>query len=197
MDKPKRKRYFIDKKLQTKYIIVTILLLFIYTFLFVVILLAPYIMSLTFDSPVEEQKAAAKALLVLHNSIWPALGAVMLIMASGSLLITHRMAGPVYHIKRDLGEVSAGNLDVSIKLRDKDDLKDLAESINMVLVKMRTFAQTLQDNAETMSVCINEVEEQIKVGKIDSEIGAAIIDRMSSSRENISQVLAKDSEQSI
>ena len=123
MAKFKRRKYFIDKQLQTKYLVLTILLLAIYTFLFVVILIFPYIVPLTFDAPLEEQAEAARMLLTLHKSIWPALGAVILIMSSVSIFITHKIAGPVYRFKQTLAEISGGNLDVSIKLRDKDDLR--------------------------------------------------------------------------
>jgi methyl-accepting chemotaxis protein len=191
MAKHKRNRYFIDKKLQTKYIVLTIMTLMIYTLLFVVILLAPYFMALSFDAPIAEQREAAKTLLVLHKSIWPALGAVMLIMAAGSVLVTHKMAGPIYRFKKVLGEVSAGNLDLSIRLRDKDDFKDLAESMNVVLEELRTFAQTLRGDDATMSACIKELERQIKSKQISSESGTALIEQLQAGRTNISKVMDK------
>jgi methyl-accepting chemotaxis protein len=187
----KRRKYFIDRQFQTKYIILTILMLVIYTFLFVVILMFPYIVPLSFDAPLEEQAEAARMLLTLHKSIWPALGAVILIMSSVSILVTHKIAGPVYRFKKVLAEISGGNLDISIKLRDKDDLKDLAEEFNLVISDLRGSVATLRDDYETMSSCINQLEEKIKKDQIHKEDGKALIEKMQASKENIAMVLNK------
>lgn len=194
MAKFKRRKYFIDKQLQTKYLVLTILLLAIYTFLFVVILIFPYIVPLTFDAPLEEQAEAARMLLTLHKSIWPALGAVILIMSSVSIFITHKIAGPVYRFKQTLAEISGGNLDVSIKLRDKDDLKDLAEEFNLVIGDLRGFVSTLRDDYETMSSCINELEEKIKKNQVSNADGKALIEKMQASKDGIAKALNKYSQ---
>ncbi len=190
-----RRQYFIDKQLQTKYIILTILLLLMYTVLFVVILIFPYIVPLTFDAPIEEQAEAARMLLTLHESIWPALGAVILIMSSVSIFITHRIAGPVYRFKKVLAEISGGNLDISIKLRDKDDLKDLAEEFNLVISELRGFVKTLQEDYATLSSCISELEDKIRNSQISNETGQELIKKMRASKENIAQALDKYSKQ--
>jgi len=195
MAKFKRRKFFIDKKLQTKYIVLTILLLVIYTFLFVAILIFPYIVPLTFDAPIEEQAEAARMLLTLHKSIWPALGIVILIMSSVSIFITHKVAGPVYRFKKALAEISSGNLDISIKLRDKDDLKDLAEEFNLVTSDLRGLVTTLREDDETMSSCISELEDKIKSNQISNETGQELIKKMQARKESIAQALNKYSKQ--
>lgn len=188
--------YFIEKQLQTKYIVLTILLLLLYTLLFVVILIFPYIIPLTYDAPIEEQAKAARMLLALHKSIWPALAAVILIMSSTSIFITHKIAGPVYRLKKILAEISGGNLDITIRLRKRDDLKDLAEGLNLVIDDFRGVVEILQGNDETMLSCINELEDQIKNDQINNETGRALIERMQTNRKNTAQVLDKYSKQS-
>ncbi len=186
-----KRRYFVEKELQTKYIVLTILLLLLYTFLFVVILIFPYIVPLTFDYPLEEQAKAARMLLALHKSIWPALCVVIFIMSSASIFITHKMAGPVYRIKKILAEIYEGNLDITIRLRKKDDLKDLAEGLNLVIGDMRGAVESLQGNEETMSSCISLLEEQIKNNQISDADGRKLIEKMQASRENATQLLDK------
>ena len=133
-------------------------------------------------------------LLTLHKSIWPALGAVILIMSSVSIFITHKIAGPVYRFKQTLAEISGGNLDVSIKLRDKDDLKDLAEEFNLVIGDLRGFVSTLRDDYETMSSCINELEEKIKKNQVSNADGKALIEKMQASKDGIAKALNKYSQ---
>lgn len=187
----KRRRYFVDKQLQTKYIVLTILLLVVYTLLFVFILVFPYALPLSLDVPIEEQTKAARMLLALHKSIWPALGAVILIMSTASIFITHKIAGPVYRFKKALAEIARGNLEVSVKLREKDDLKDLAEDLNMVIDELRGFVQTLQGDYATMSSCISELEDKIKSNQISNETGQELIQKMQLSRRNIDRTLQK------
>ena len=186
-----KRRYFIEKPLQTKYIVLTILLLLIYTVLFVAILIFPYIVPLTFDAPLEEQAKAARMLLALHGSIWPALGTVIVILSSTSIFITHKMAGPVYRLKRTLAEVSNGNLDIIVRLRKNDDLKDLAKGLNLVIDDLRGTVETLQGNDETLSSWINELEDQILSNQISNLAGRELVEKMQASRENTAQVLGK------
>ena len=195
MAKYKRRKFFIDKQLQTKYIILTILMLLIYTFLFVVFLIFPYVVSLTSDAPIAEQADAARMLLTLHKSIWPALGAVILIMSSVSIFITHRIAGPVYRFKKVLAEISSGNLDISVKLRDKDDLKDLAEEFNLVIDDLRGFVKVQQEEYAIISSCMSDIEEKIKTNQISDETGQDLIQRLQTSKESIAQTLEKYSKQ--
>jgi methyl-accepting chemotaxis protein len=101
------------------------------------------------------------------------------------------MAGPVYRFKKDLAEVSAGNLDITIRLRDKDDLKDLAEDLNLMIKELRGFVNTLQGSDTVMSSCINELEDQIKNNKISSETGKELIDTIQANKADIAQVLEK------
>jgi len=187
----KRRHYFIDKKLQTKYMILTILLLLVYTFLFVIILFLPYIIPLEFGYPIEEQTRAAKMLLALHKSVWPAIGMVILIMGILSIFITHKVAGPVYRFKKALAEIAAGNLDLTVKLRKYDDLQDLAADMNAVIEELREFVQALKGDDQTMSACIQQLEEQIRNNTINAVSGRELIDRMRASRENIARALDK------
>jgi methyl-accepting chemotaxis protein len=191
MAKHKRRQYLVDKKLQTKYALLTILLLVIYTFLFAVILFTPSILGLSTGETLAEQTEAARTLLNLHASVWPALGIVIVILAGISVFITHKIAGPVYRFKKVLTEVADGNLDISIKLRKRDDLQDLAEDMNGVIVELRNFVQTLQEDHETMSSCIDDLEERIKSNQISSESANELIEKLRTSRQKTAETLKK------
>lgn len=191
MARPKRRNYFIDKRFQIKYIVLTILLLLIYTALFVLILLFPYIITLSFDFPFDEQAKAARILLTLHKSIWPALGAVMLIMGIASIFITHNMAGPIFCFRKVLAEISGGNLDVSVKLRKKADFKDLADDFNQVIGELQLLVNTLREDQKTMSSCLNELGDHFTNNQISKETGKELIEKMQVSNERIAQTLHK------
>ncbi len=125
------KKYFIEKKLQTKFLLFTILLLLVYTLLFAAILFIPYFSSLSSSSSLKEQTDAARMVLSLHTSIWPALGVVVLSLGVLSIFISHKIAGPIYRLKRSMNEIAAGNIAMDIKFRKRDELHEVAASAKM------------------------------------------------------------------
>ncbi|MBI4056127.1 MAG: hypothetical protein HY399_01095 [Elusimicrobia bacterium] len=49
------------------------------------------------------------------------------------LFYSHRLAGPIYHIKKAIDETLRGKSPEVIVLRKNDELKDVAESLNKLL----------------------------------------------------------------
>lgn len=191
MAKYKRRRYFIDHSFQLKYIVLTILLLLLYTMLFVAILFTPYVVPLYFDYPLDQQTQAARMLLSLHKSIWPALGVVILVLSGLNIFITHKIAGPVYRFRKVFAEISRGNLDITVRLRKHDEFKDLAEGLNVVVGELRTCVETIQGGHETVATCISELERQLSEKQISSDTGLELIARLQASQENRLQILHK------
>lgn len=60
---------------------------------------------------------------------------ILAIIWSVALVVSHRIAGPVYRIEKELDEHIAGKKIGPIKLRQKDELKSLAEKINKLICK--------------------------------------------------------------
>lgn len=76
---------------------------------------------------------------IFELSMWPMVVMsalyIGLIIVFG-LFISHKMAGPVYRIKKTLEQASKGQIDIKtleFKLRKKDELQDLVEALNKFL----------------------------------------------------------------
>lgn len=71
-----------------------------------------------------------------HTAYIFALAALVAVFILIMLLLivrrTHRMFGPMVSIERFVDSVTQGDYTQRLKLREKDDLKDLAESLNRV-----------------------------------------------------------------
>jgi methyl-accepting chemotaxis protein len=186
-----RKKYFIEKQLQTKVILFTILLLMIYTLLFVAILFIPYLIPLSPNYSMKEQTDAARMVLSLHQSVWPALAIVSLILGFMSIFISHKVAGPVYRIKRSLVEIAGGNINLTIRLRKRDELHDLADCVNLVTDEMRGLVKTLQNDQRTMTESVATVELLIEQHHISEDVGRELLEKLQASRQTITQTLAK------
>ncbi|MBN1365047.1 MAG: hypothetical protein JW976_09615 [Syntrophaceae bacterium] len=187
----KRRNYFIEKKFQAKYMLLTILMLFSYTLLFIAIIFTPYMLTLYLDYPLAEKAEAARALLLLHAKIWPWIGAVILLYAVISIFISHKVAGPLFRLKRSLAMIAAGNLDIVIRLRKWDDLKDLAEHINLLTEELRTFIITLRNDYNLLSEYIVDLEHEIEARILDEEAGRELIHKVEESKKNIEAALKK------
>ena len=60
---------------------------------------------------------------------------VFVILAMG-VVLTHRIAGPLFRIERTLDAVLAGRKASPIRLRKRDELKGLCDRVNRVMEKM-------------------------------------------------------------
>jgi methyl-accepting chemotaxis protein len=192
MNIQKRRTYYIEKKFQTKYILLTIFLLLAYTFAFIIIIFSPYILTLYFDFYSLSEKAdAARTLLILHAKVWPGIAGIILLFGALSIFITHKIAGPLYRLKKTISEIINGNLDVKVKLRKNDDLKDLAEHVNMLAEELKTFVNTVKVDYDLLSEYILELEREIDAKMITEESGRKIIKKVQNSRKNIEVALDK------
>jgi methyl-accepting chemotaxis protein len=187
----KRRNYFVEKQFQTKYILLTMLMLLTYTLFFVVIIFAPYILTLHFNYSFAEKADAARALLLLHGKVWPWIGGVIIFFGIISVFISHKIAGPLFRLKRSVDRVTQGDLSVVIKLRKWDDLKDLAEHINLLTEELRTFVTALRNDYDLLSDYIQELEQNIASKALTEESGREIIRKVQESRKNIEMALKK------
>lgn len=187
----KRRKYYIEKKFQTKYFLLTMLLLLTYTSVFVIILFAPSILTLYFDNPLAEKVEASRVLLLLHRKVWPAIGAVIILFGALSIFVSHRIAGPLYRLKKSLSLITQGNLNVKVKLRKGDDLNDLAEHVNILVEELRTVVTTVRVDYDLLSDYILEIEREIKANVLTEESGRKIIKKVLDGRKNIKAFLEK------
>jgi len=64
---------------------------------------------------------------------------LLIVIAGFSIILTHRIAGPVYNLEKTLEQLNQGEDVKLIKLRDGDELQELAKKINKVILYMRQF----------------------------------------------------------
>jgi methyl-accepting chemotaxis protein len=148
-------------------------------------------LTLYFDYPLAEKAEAARVMLLLHGTIWPWISGIILFFGAISIFISHRIAGPLYRIKRSLSKVTQGDLSVVVKLRKWDDLKDLAEHVNILVDELRTFVITLRNDYDLLSDYIQELEQKIESKILTEESGRVIIKKVQASRKNIEEALKK------
>ena len=84
-------------------------------------------------------------------------GAGLTIAIIISLFFPGSLAGPLYRIERDLREkVGEGDLTLRYRLRKGDELKDLAETLNIVLDKIGLRVKDIESASVELSQLISE-----------------------------------------
>lgn len=81
------------------------------------------------------------------------------------LVLSNRIAGPIYRINRFLRKISTGNYASSLELRQGDELKDLASSVNHLVARLHSDGQRRVQIAGEMTGIIDRMEALLEGGE--------------------------------
>jgi nitrogen fixation/metabolism regulation signal transduction histidine kinase len=101
----------------------------------------------------DQQRAIAdQQLSLIHRQtvvIWSLVGGLALMVVLIGLLgiyFTHKVAGPVYKMKRLLKQVGEGNLRVEARLRKGDELQDFFDAFTQMVASLRAIEKKQLDD---------------------------------------------------
>ncbi len=127
----RRKKYFVDRTLQMRFASVVIFFTFVTSvltggaiFLTTFLLMGEKLMA------VYPQARIAQIFQSVYLWAFISFVAVMPFVVWGSIVFSHRVAGPLPKIYQALKHIGAGNFEIKLTLRKHDELKDLADNIN-------------------------------------------------------------------
>jgi methyl-accepting chemotaxis protein len=179
----KRRNYFIDKKFQTKFIIkfsfIVILTSLLICFLFI---------FLSRDSTtvtIENAKVVVKS---TSDFIFPIIIQTLIIVTAFSafsviiltLFTSHRIAGPLFRIKREIELLKDGNLNLNFRIRKNDQLQDLASSLSSLaetlrnkhndfkknILEIKNILVTSYNDKSALEAKVKELEDKLNYFKI-------------------------------
>jgi len=91
------------------------------------------------------------------------------------LFFSNRIAGPLFRIKRYLRKIALGHYENTLKIREKDELHDLASEINHMVAKLRADKEFLSDRVLSLEDEISGIEKDIVPGtRVPDDIPARI-----------------------
>ena len=144
----KRKCYFIDKDFQTKFIVKFCAIVIISSLLIGYLIFIFSQASTTVA--IENTKVAVKKtsdfiLPVILETILIVTAFSALAVAILTLFISHKISGPLYRIKREIDVLKEGDLGRNFNIRSKDQLQDLAKSLNEMCICLRQNYASLKE----------------------------------------------------
>jgi methyl-accepting chemotaxis protein len=153
----RRKKYYLNNKLQIKYAALSIAMLILYTLLLLIALFGPPILMFNSpDAPLAVRAEAANSVLLINSYLWPGIGVIILLFGAFSIFITHKMAGPIYAIEKVIGRITEGDLSARVRLRKKDDLHELGQAMNRLFDKQETTLSVLNERFHRLSSLLRE-----------------------------------------
>jgi nitrogen fixation/metabolism regulation signal transduction histidine kinase len=132
-----RKKKLINPRYQLKFAFLVVFLLLFYSLIFGVAIFSPLALDFHNSPDAEDQARVAFVVLGLHKTIWPALLSVLVLAFFGAILYSHRIAGPLYHLKTALDEFMKGSFQ-PIRLRKTDEFKEIEPMINRLAEYLAT-----------------------------------------------------------
>ena len=165
MEKPKaeikyrRRNYFIKKGFQASFILRFILVIF-----FGIMVSSGIVYYLTSEKIEEAYYRSHIKIASTGEIVYPilltaniiTLGIIIIVTIIITLLISHKIAGPLYRIEKSIHEIGEGNLSFKIYLRAKDELITLAEIFNNMIAKLKGKIERIRDAAAYMDSTINQ-----------------------------------------
>jgi len=145
----KRRNYFINKEFQTNFIIKFCLLLTLAGLLTIGIVYLLALASTTvsiWHSRVLVRSTAYFLLPLLIQTVAIVLVAVGLATIWVTLLVSHKIAGPLYRFKKIAQSLGEGDFSSEFKIRQSDQLQDLADEFNIMIKKVREEVGMLKNS---------------------------------------------------
>lgn len=167
MDRLRRKKYVVDKKLQYRLLAFNAVYFMVIVIAMAIALFTPLMHQLSSPdlSPREQGEAAGKVLYI-HATFWPAVLFLLLVLAVHSVLISNKIAGPLHRFQRMFQRIREGDLSATMKIRRGDYLIDEQ-------TRIADMIDSLREKVEKIRIEQKEMEEGLK------EIRRAWGDKMS------------------
>ena len=137
--KSKRRNYYIDKNFQTKFILNFCSLIAFGSVLIVVLIywLAQHSTTVGIvHGHVAVHTTAEYLLPLLIQTVFVELVIVSLAAIVMMLFVSHKIVGPLHRLKVMLGQLGEGDLSSSMKLREDDQLQQVAVAYNEAVEKI-------------------------------------------------------------
>lgn len=137
MGTPNRRRSrLVDSRFQLGLAWRMLLVFLLFLFGGVVLVFAPSMIALFTGESLEALEPAAVEFLVLHKRMWPAVLFVLVGLAGYTVLLSHRIAGPIFRINSVLRKMLDGEFPPTVAFRRGDYFGETAELLERLSQKL-------------------------------------------------------------
>jgi hypothetical protein len=164
MTKERRTQKFINRSQQIRIAAEIVLHSLLFLALVCLILFAPPFATMFSNHSLyslEDHQGIAKDLFILNATKWPLFIGLALFIGVVSILFSHHIAGPTYHVHRVISELKDRNLAVRVRFRKWDYLSELEAGFNQAIVLWQEDIQALSNATAGLSGIIRDTKAQL------------------------------------
>jgi methyl-accepting chemotaxis protein len=160
----RRRNYFIKKELQGRYIFSFFIFVIFGGIIFTLIfsLLSANTLTVVYE---DYNLRIGKTPFILIREIlsadWIFIVTAGLSVVVISMFLTHRFAGPMYRFEKSVEEMLRGNFNFEIRLRKKDEGKELAAMMNQLIRTISSNIREMRDLTEAIELKLKDASESI------------------------------------
>jgi methyl-accepting chemotaxis protein len=162
VNRRKRRILLIDRKFQTNFIInfcslvavgglITVGILYLFT-------MNTSTVSIV-NSRVVAKTTADFLLPLLVQTVAVVMVIIGLATVAVTLLVSHKIAGPLYRLKKVLNSLGDGDFSEGFRIRRKDQLQDVADVFNTMIVKLRLRLRTIEKDVRDIKDKAKNISE--------------------------------------
>lgn len=85
-----------------------------------------------------------------HRKLMPLGAGLILLIGLGSIFLTHKIAGPLYRLRRSCQDIGAGKLTTRLAFRKFDEAHDVARDFNQMAASLDATVSTIKRIVEVM-----------------------------------------------
>lgn len=188
----KRKNYFINKVFQSEFILKFCGLVVIGSTVFGIILylFSKHTLTTSFENSRLVIKSTADYLFPgllfggLIVSIFTALAASVVV-----ILMTHRIAGPMYRFEKYINEIGSGRLYSDLKIRKKDQFQNMSTSLNKMTQDLKLGLVEVNEVSEKLDKLIGQLSDSSSREILLKEDIKRIVSELKKDKQNLSRAL--------
>jgi methyl-accepting chemotaxis protein len=194
MKRPWRRRnYFIKRDLQGRYVFNFFIFILFGTIIFTLIFSALTINTLTVvyeDYNLKIGKTPIVLLKEILKTHWFFLLTVGIAIVIASIFLTHRFAGPIYRFEKSVEEMIKGNFNFIIRLRKKDEGKELANLMNELISTISRIINEMKDISDKLGEETLLISEMLKKEEHSVEIKNSL-EKIREAQKKLSNILSQ------
>ncbi len=160
----RRRKFILDKKLQLGLLLASLCYVAFYVTATGAALFLPVIFELRASNPTSPQAyLLANNFLYLHGHFWPVALLSLVAVTLHSVLLTQKVAGPLYRFRRIFAALKNGTVPASQRLRRGDFLQNEMRLINEMLDSFRSKVVDVQEAQASLNRSLDDIARRTAV----------------------------------
>lgn len=186
----KRRRYFVAKRFQLKYVSLILLLMFLTAALcsYVVYYTSMLLMGEKLAN-VYPQGRLVHIMKIVNFRILLSLIFVSPLVVVIGIFLSHRIAGPINRMEKFLSGIAQGNLTGQLVLRRKDELIAIADGINYLVDNLREAVINEKMHLNKVSTELANLRKALEAKPVDQAKVTETLNRLNSAEKDLNKAL--------